>query len=78
MMSPVFQATSMSLIKSSEVVMGEVKERKVGAQLEFSAKLYRKYGRKKIIINTPFFCLRNLVFDSFSQDIKYVKAPMNE
>ena len=77
MMCLVFQDTSMSLIKSSEVVMGEVEERKVGDQLEFLAKLYRKDGRK-VVINTPFFRLRNLDFDSFGPDIKYVKVPMTE
>ena len=77
MMCPVFQATSMKLIKSNEIVLGEVEERKVGDQFEYLAKVYRIDGRK-VQVETPFFRLRNLCFDTFSQDIKYVKVPMTE
>ena len=54
MMYPVFQDTPMKLIQSKEVLMGDVEEKKVGDQLEFLAKLFRKDGRK-VVINTPFF-----------------------
>lgn len=77
MMCPVFQATSMKLIKSNEIVLGEVEERKVGDQFEYLAKVYRIDGRK-VQVETPFFRLRNLCFDTFGQDIKFVKVPMTE
>ena len=76
-MCPVFQATSMNMIKSSDLVLGEVEERKVGDQLEYLAKLYRKDGRK-VEINTPFFRMNRVIFDTFQQDIKYVQVPMTQ
>ena len=77
MMCPVFQDTPMKLIQPKEVVMGEVEEKKVGDQLEFLAKLFRKDGRK-VVINTPFFHLNKLVFDKFGQDIDCIQVPMTE
>lgn len=76
-MCPVFQDASMKFIQPKEVVMGEVEEKKVGDQLEFLAKLFRKDGRK-VVINTPFFPLNKLVFDKFGQDIDCVQVPMTE
>lgn len=67
----------MKFIQSSEVVMGDVEEKKVGDQLEFLAKLFRKDGRK-VVINTPFFHLEKLVFDKFGQDVNCVQVPMTE
>ena len=77
MMYPVFQATSMNMIKSSEVTVGDVEERKVGDQLEYLAKLYRKDGRK-IEVNTPFIRMKSLTFDTFQQDVKFVQVPMTQ
>ena len=70
MMCPVFQDTSMKFIQTKEVVMGEIEEKKVGDQLEFLAKLFRKDGRK-VVINTPFIALKKLVFDKFGQDVVF-------
>ena len=77
MMCPVFQDTPMKLIQPKEVVMGDVEEKKVGDQLEFLARLFRKNGRK-VVINTPFISLKKLVFDKFGQDVNCVQVPMTE
>ena len=73
---PVFQATALNLIKSKDIVLGEIEERKVGEQLEYLAKVYRADGRK-VVINTPFFHLKNLTFDTLPQyNAKFVQVPM--
>ena len=65
------------MIKSKEIALGEVEERKVGDQLEYLAKIYRSDGRK-VEINTPFFHLKKLSFDNFQQHVKFVQVPMTK
>lgn len=78
MMCPVFQATSMNMIKTKDITLGEVEERKVGEQLEYVAKIYRTDGRK-VVINTPFFHLKNLTFENLGKsNIKIVHVPMTQ
>ena len=74
---PVLQANAMNMIKSKEIALGEVEERKVGDQFEYLAKIYRSDGRK-VEINTPFFHLKKLAFENFQQNIKFVQVPMTK